>query len=111
VLYDVIPRATEPMTLALRIDPSGAVDRFAPPPRTALPDTLWRIARGTRAEQPHGARVQRTLEDTPFYARSVLSAHLLGTPVTAVHESLSLDRFRSPWVQALLPFRMPRRAR
>jgi carotenoid 1,2-hydratase len=29
--------------------------------------------------------------------------------VTAVHESLSLDRFRSRWVQYLLPYRMPRR--
>jgi len=25
-----------------------------------------------------------------------------------VHESLSLERFDSRWVQALLPFRMPR---
>jgi hypothetical protein len=25
-----------------------------------------------------------------------------------VHESLDLDRFRRPWVQCLLPFRMPR---
>jgi carotenoid 1,2-hydratase len=29
----------------------------------------------------------------------------------AMHESLSLDRFRSAWVQLLLPFRMPRIAR
>jgi carotenoid 1,2-hydratase len=41
----------------------------------------------------------------------VLSQRLLGEDVIAVHESLSLDRFRSRWVQALLPFRMPRRAR
>ena len=27
----------------------------------------------------------------------------------AVHESLSLQRFERPWVQVLLPFRMPRR--
>ena len=27
----------------------------------------------------------------------------------AVHESLSLDRFRAPWVQAMLPFKVPRR--
>jgi carotenoid 1,2-hydratase len=26
-----------------------------------------------------------------------------------MHESLSLDRFASRWVQAMLPFRMPRR--
>jgi carotenoid 1,2-hydratase len=28
-----------------------------------------------------------------------------------VHESLDLDRFAQRWVQLLLPFRMPRRAR
>ena len=53
----------------------------------------------------------RTLEDTPFYTRSLLSARLLGERVAAVHESLSLDRFRTGWVQMLLPFRMPRRWR
>jgi carotenoid 1,2-hydratase len=26
----------------------------------------------------------------------------------AVHESLSLERFRAGWVHAMLPFRMPR---
>jgi carotenoid 1,2-hydratase len=41
----------------------------------------------------------------------VLSSRLLGEEVNAVHESLSLDRFRTRWVQTLLPFRMPRRAR
>jgi carotenoid 1,2-hydratase len=111
VLYDVVPRANSPMTLALRIGASGAVERFPPPPRAPLPGTLWRVTRGTRAEAPDGARVERTLEDTPFYARSVVSSRLLGTPVTAMHESLSLDRFRAPWVQMLLPFRMPRRKR
>jgi carotenoid 1,2-hydratase len=29
--------------------------------------------------------------------------------VTAMHESLSLRRFGARWVQALLPWRMPRR--
>jgi len=28
--------------------------------------------------------------------------------VTLMHESLSLDRFKMPVVQAMLPFRMPR---
>ena len=31
-----------------------------------------------------------------------------GESVDLVHESLSLDRFRMPIVQAMLPFRMPR---
>ena len=50
----------------------------------------------------------RTLEDTPFYARSLLTD---GTqaPGLVIHETLSLDRFGSNWVQSLLPFRMPRR--
>lgn len=52
--------------------------------------------------------MRRTLTDAPFYARSVIGTHLLGEPVTAIHESLSLTRFASPWVQAMLPFRMPR---
>jgi carotenoid 1,2-hydratase len=53
------------------------------------------------------ARV-RTVEDTPFYARSmVMPDGSRGAQV--VHESLSLARFDSRWVQALLPFRMWRR--
>jgi carotenoid 1,2-hydratase len=38
----------------------------------------------------------------------VLASRLGGDEVTAIHESLSLDRFRRRWVQMLLPFRMPR---
>ena len=107
ILYEVSPREGAGANLALRIDRRGDVTEFAPPPPVTLPPTrIWRIARGTRAE--NGARVRRTLEDTPFYARSVLESRLLGRPVTALHESLSLDRFRAPWVQAMLPFRMPR---
>jgi carotenoid 1,2-hydratase len=52
----------------------------------------------------------RTLEDTPFYARSIASATFGGQPSAVVHEELSLDRFRSPWVRFLLPFRMRRGA-
>jgi carotenoid 1,2-hydratase len=52
----------------------------------------------------------QTLEDSPFYTRSVLSTHLLGEPATAMHESLSLDRFSTAWVQLMVPFRMPRAA-
>jgi len=50
--------------------------------------------------------VVETLEDTPFYARSLLATRLLGTEAIAVHESLSMERFASGWVQRLLPFRI-----
>jgi carotenoid 1,2-hydratase len=50
-----------------------------------------------------------TLEDTPFYARSLLRTRLLGEEVTAVHESLDVPRLVSLPVRLMLPWRMPRR--
>ena len=74
-----------------------------------LPGTsVWRIARSTHTDAGSVAQVTRTLEDTPFYARSLVRKRLLGSDALAVHESLDLDRFSRRWVQCLLPFRMPR---
>jgi carotenoid 1,2-hydratase len=111
VLYDVSRRDGSDWSAALRFDRAGRVEKFLAPEAAPLPGTLWRIERRTRSGDTGIARVRRTLEDTPFYARSLVSTQLCGEPVTAVHESLSLERFSARWVQALLPFRMPRRAR
>ncbi len=110
ILYDVTYRDGATRSLALRFDGSGAAQPFTPPQCVALPATGWGIRRRTRSE---GSRpsVEQTLEDGPFYARSVLRGRLLGEDTTAMHESLSLARFRQRWVQALLPFRMPRALR
>ena len=108
VLYDVDRRKGDPLSLALAFDRNGGVAPFTPPPVAALPGTRWRIARAPRAAGAGPVAVVRTLEDTPFYARSLLSSRLLGERVTAMHESLSLERFSAAWVQMLLPFRMPR---
>jgi len=109
VLYDVAQRSAPAHSLALRFAADGAAESVEPPPVVQLPTTGWRVARRTRADLGYGARVVKTLEDAPFYSRSHLHTHLLGTAAPAIHESLDLDRFRSPWVQCLLPFRMPRR--
>ncbi len=109
ILYDVTPRDGHGPALGLRIEADGSVHRFAPPERHALPLTRWRVARATQSETV--PRVVETLEDTPFYARSLVAGTLLGRPVTAMHESLSLDRFARTWVRLLLPFRMPRTLR
>ncbi|WP_428385870.1 carotenoid 1,2-hydratase [Nevskia ramosa] len=107
VLYDVARRDGSALNLALRFDGHGEVSRFEPPPAVVLPKTGWRIDRASRGEGGAAAIVQ-TLEDTPFYARSLLSTTLCGERTTGVHESLDLDRFRQPVVQWMLPFRMPR---
>ena len=108
ILYDVKRRTGQDLSIAMHVDRTGRTRALECPPVAALPKTLWRVPRTTRADPGHGAAVSRTFEDAPFYARSLVASHLLGTPVTAIHESLSLDRFRAPWVKALLPFRMPR---
>lgn len=110
ILYDVTRRGPEAsdFSLALAISPDGRVSPLAAPGRAALPSTLWRIARGTRSEADHPARIMATLEDTPFYARSLVSLQLGGERLLAMHESLDLDRFKSSIVQLMLPFRMPR---
>jgi carotenoid 1,2-hydratase len=104
VLYDV-QRPDRRMSLAMRYSASGGAEDFEPPPAVALPPTRWRVGRSVRAGAPD---VAETLEDTPFYARSIVRGDLLGQRVTAMHESLSLRRFAMPAVQAMLPFRMPR---
>ncbi len=86
------------------IDAGGVAD-FTPPPAVSLAPTMWRVPRQISAASPS---VIQTLEDTPFYARSIIAADLGGQRVNAMHESLSMDRFSTPWVQAMLPFRMPR---
>jgi len=111
VVYDVRPRAGDDRVLALRFAPDGAVSPFEPPPRQALPRTGWRIARSMRTD-PGGlpARVRQTLEDTPFYSRSVIESGLLGERVVSMHESLDVRRYQSTAVRLMLPWRMPRTA-
>ena len=109
VMYDV--QGTTPQgdkLLALRFTPQGEVLPFVPPKRQTLPSTLWRLSRRMRSEGV--VRVAEQLEDTPFYQRALLQSHLLGEQVQSFHESITMSRLVSPVVQAMLPFRMPRRA-
>jgi carotenoid 1,2-hydratase len=109
ILYEAGRRDGSRVDLAMTFDPSGQTRKFEPPRSIELKRTGWRMARNVRSEGTAG--VIKTLEDAPFYARSLVTAELFGEPVTLMHESLSLDRFRMPVVQAMLPFRMPRALR
>jgi carotenoid 1,2-hydratase len=107
VLYDVTTRDRCARSLALKFGAAGAQEIDAPP-KAALPRSGWRVARVTRADSKSLPRVVKTLEDAPFYSRSLLESRLLGVQRPAIHESLNLDRFDTPWVRFMLPFRMPR---
>ncbi len=107
VIYDVRERDGRERVIAQRFGVHGQTTAFEPPPRQGLPSSGWRIARQIRSDAP--ARVRSTLEDTPFYARSLLDCGLDGQRVLAVHESLNLPRLQNPLVQWMLPWRMPRR--
>ena len=108
VVYDAHGLDASHTHLALRFDAQGRCTPFNAAPMQPLSSTGWRVPRSQRSDGP--ARLQQTLEDAPFYARSLVQADWLGQPVLAMHESLRLNRFAQPWVQAMLPFRMPRRA-
>ncbi len=108
VTYDIACRDGGNRSIAMSFAPGGRIDSFEPPPLRKLPATGWRLPRETRADAAYQPRVRRTLEDAPFYSRSLLSTRMMGTETTAIHESLSLDRFKSGLVKAMLPFRMPR---
>ena len=112
VIYDVEPEGTPGQAnarlLALRFKPDGSIEPFNAPPSQRLPRTRWGIARRMRSDGP--VSVAQQLEDTPFYQRAILNSTLLGEQVSSFHETLNVPRLVSPVVQAMLPWRMPRRS-
>ncbi|WP_205648531.1 carotenoid 1,2-hydratase [Acuticoccus kandeliae] len=109
VFYEAVGRDGGSSDLAVRFDAAGRAEAIEPPPVRHLRRTNWLLPRRTRSDDPDGARITRTLEDTPFYTRSIVGMRLFGEAAETIHESVDLDRFASRWVQALLPYRMPRR--
>ncbi len=109
VIYDTRRRGGSEHVIARRFLPDGSDEAFDVPPRQVLRSTGWRIPRAMRADPGQTVTVRQTLEDTPFYSRSLLDASLFGQPVTTVHESLSVPRLESLPVRLMLPWRMPRR--
>jgi len=109
VLYDTQRLGGERASLALHFDHSGRKTEIPTPLPAPLARSRWGVERATRSDDGN-ARIEDVWEDTPFYTRSRVFTNLMGEGVSAVHESLSLNRFSAPWVQLMLPFRMPRRS-
>lgn len=108
ISYDAECRNGDRTNLSLTFDASGTMQSFQAPPPKTLKRTKWRMGRSARSEPSSSPNIVKTLEDAPFYTRSIVSGKLFDQDVTMMHESLSLDKFRRPIVQAMLPFRMPR---
>lgn len=106
ILYDTDPRGAPVRRLAIDIDETGSIHERESPPLAAAPATpLFQMTRLVGGEDP---KIVRTLEDAPFYSRSLIETTISGARYRGFHESLSGDRLRSPIVRAMLPFRMPR---
>ena len=106
VLYDCQFLEGEDRLLALRFLNNGSIEHFEAPLRQKMPKTGWRLERRLRSDQP--VRVAQQLEDTPFYQRALVHHDLMGERCVGFHETLNAKRFDAPWVQSLLPWRMPR---
>jgi carotenoid 1,2-hydratase len=108
VFYDMQWPGHEDKLLSLRFEPNGAVTPMPAAPVQRMKNTAWQIGRRMRSDAPVSLHEQ--LEDTPFYQRALLNFSYAGEKLLAFHETLSVPRLVSPVVQAMLPFRMPRRA-
>jgi carotenoid 1,2-hydratase len=108
VTYDVLRADGSRGLLAKVFGAGGAARDLGDLQPMPLGRTRWGVDRSIQVDGRTSPRLLRTLEDTPFYARSLASASFGGQASTVVHEALSLDRFKQGWVRFLLPFRMRR---
>ena len=111
IYYDTV--ATDGTQCALHVayedDPQPL--KIAAPPLAPYGASRWRLPLIARSDGEAAPRLIETWEDGPFYARCLIRQSLGGERVRAVHETISLERFANPIVQAMLPFRMPRALR
>jgi carotenoid 1,2-hydratase len=106
VAYDVRLRDGTEESRGVLVDRHGVARPLTDAASAPLPSTRFGLPRHARTRERATVRLVRTLEDGPFYARSLLASEDGGRRMLGVHETVSLDRFAAPWVRFLLPFRM-----
>jgi carotenoid 1,2-hydratase len=111
VTYDVRRRDGGRRLISRSFERGGRIHDEVPVVERSLPQTRWGLDRRIQVGPGSSPELLRTLEDTPFYSRSLVRASYLGDSAVGTHETLSLGRFASRWVQFLLPFRMRRASR
>ena len=105
VAYDVTLRDGTERARAFTRERGGELVESRADGLVELPATRFGLQRSARSDGSP-IEVVRTIEDGPFYARSVVRTTLAGERALGMHETISLDRFRSAWVRFLVPFRM-----
>ena len=108
ITYDVATRDGRALEHGLVVHPRGA-RRFFGRAERALKPTPFGLPRVVRTAAGEDAALLRTLENGPFYARSAIEIARPSAPTwRGLHETISLDRLASRWVQFLIPFRSRR---
>lgn len=108
IRYVTDPATGAQRALNLSIDQAGNISNGAETTNIDLPSTkIWRVKRRAGSLLGQAPRITSTMEDTPFYSRSLIEYDGI-TNGLGTHESLSCKRLKSPIVKAMLPFRMPR---
>ncbi len=106
IAYDTVDRAEKSVARLFLASSSRLEERDpAELESVPMPTTLFRLSPSVRLD-PGGLRSSKTMQDSPFYARTLVRGHALGERVTGVHEWLDLERFANPWVQRMIPYRM-----
>jgi carotenoid 1,2-hydratase len=109
VVYDAVRKDGSEHRIARAFHAGGGRESLSGEMSAArLGKTGWQIERSIRTAGATRLSLGRTLEDTPFYARSHLVGTLDGLPASGVHEVVDLRRFESSVVQHMLPYRMRR---
>lgn len=110
VVYDVVRRDGTRGIIRRSFRDDGSSEPLEGVQVARLPRTRWGVQRVVPSDVGSRARVVRSLEDTPFYARTLAETTLGGERHHLVHETVDMDRFESGWVRFLIPFRMRRAA-
>lgn len=109
IFYDLAPTCGASRSLVIEYGSSGTPHEIEAPPLANYGRSMWRLPLAARSDPGVRPRMLERWEDGPFYARSLIEHVVCGEPIRSVHETLSLERLALPLVQAMLPFRMPRR--
>ena len=107
--YDVTRRDGSKFETSIGFAADGHARHIDAPRQVRFRNSLWQVARATRADTGTTPRQILNMLDAPFYSRSAVQTQLDGETTVGVHEALDLRRFAHPLLKPMLAVRVPRR--